>query len=171
LSDYLIRDESTGDYAATRRINTAAFGRPAEAQLVDDLRANGAATLSLIAFCDRSPVGHILFSPVSIISATLPHPALALAPMAVLPEFQNQGIGSALVREGLKKCRELGHSVVFVLGHPNYYPRFDFVPASRFGIDSEYNVPDEVFMGIELIPGSLDEITGTVKYRPEFAGV
>lgn len=91
--------------------------------------------------------------------------------MAVLPECQRQGIGSLLVREGLRECQRIGHEIVVVLGHPEYYPRFGFVPASSKGLRSEYDVPDEVFMVAELTPGALKGRTGLVKYHPEFNAV
>ena len=93
---------------------------------------------------------------------------LGLAPMAVAPEYQQQGIGSALVRSGLEHCRAAGYKAVIVLGHPRYYPRFGFVPASHFNIRSQYDAPDEAFMALELEPGALGEIGGVVKYHPLF---
>ena len=91
--------------------------------------------------------------------------------MAVLPQYQEQGIGSQLVREGLKACADLGYDAVFVLGHPSYYPRFGFEPARPKGFPSEYDVPDEVFMALELKPGALEDRKGTVNYHAEFESV
>lgn len=88
--------------------------------------------------------------------------------MAVLPEYQKQGIGSRLVRDGLKECQRLNQNIVVVLGHPGYYPRFGFIPASKKGLRCEYQAPDEAFMVAELIPGALGGRQGLVKYRPEF---
>jgi len=88
--------------------------------------------------------------------------------MAVLPTHQRRGIGSALVRQGLERCRRMGCSAVVVLGHPEYYPRFGFVPASRYGISSEYDVPDEVFMAIEIEPGALQGLSGRAAYDDAF---
>ena len=98
-------------------------------------------------------------------------PAVALAPMAVHPEFQNQGIGSKLVREGLEQCRKLGHKIVIVVGHPNYYPRFGFASARAKGLEAPFPVPDEAFMVKELEGGALDGTVGMVEYPPEFDGV
>ncbi|HEY0320278.1 MAG TPA: N-acetyltransferase [Pyrinomonadaceae bacterium] len=120
---------------------------------------------------DGRIAGHIFFSPVSIESEAYTFTALGLAPLAVLTEFQNQGIGSELVQRGLEECRRIGHEVVVVLGHPKYYPRFGFVPASQKGLKCEYKVPDEVFMVCELKEGALGGRKGLVKYRPEFSGV
>jgi putative acetyltransferase len=96
---------------------------------------------------------------------------MGLAPMAVRLEYQNQGTGSALVRSGLQACREVGAPAVFVLGHPGFYPRFGFIPASRFGLNCEYDVPDEAFMALELEPGALLGAEGVVKFHPDFQGV
>jgi putative acetyltransferase len=115
-------------------------------------------------------VGHIMFSPVSLSG----HPGLkimGLAPMAVAPEQQRKGIGSALVRAGLERCKQLGFGAVVVLGHPRYYPRFGFSPSTRFGIKCEYEVPEEVFMVQELQPGYLRSVSGTIKYHAAFSNV
>jgi putative acetyltransferase len=164
----VIRQEKPEDIAAIRHVNEQAFGRPAEADLVDALRTRGKVTLSLVAVQDDRVVGHILFSPVMIESEGKVFAAVGLAPMAVLPELQRQGIGSLLVKRGLELCREAGHECVVVLGHPEYYPRFGFVPASKYGIKCEYDVPDAVFMAIELREGALQGRAGTAKYQPEF---
>jgi putative acetyltransferase len=163
-----IRHEKSSDIAAIHHVNEQAFNRPEEANLVDMLRAHGKVSLSLVAVEDDRIVGHILFSTVSIETAEKTVPAIGLAPMAVLPEFQCQGIGSLLVRSALAECREACHRVVVVLGHPGYYPRFGFVPSNRHGIKSEFDVPDEVFMVLELSEGALSGCAGTVKYQPEF---
>ena len=92
-----------------------------EANLVDALRGRVAFTLSLVAVEDDRIVGHILSTPVTIESGSASRTALALGPMAVLPAYQNRGIGSQLVEAGLESCKEAGHHLVFVLGHPNYY--------------------------------------------------
>ena len=166
-----IRAESTDDYAAVREVNEQAFGQPDEADLVDALRLRDEPSISLVAVADGRIVGHIFFSTVRVESETSAFSAMGLAPMAVLPEFQNQGIGSELVRRGLEECRRLGHEVVVVLGHPEYYPRFGFVPASQKGLSCEYPVPDEVFMALELSEGALAGRRGVVKYSPEFGSV
>ena len=124
--------------------------------------------LSLVAVEDGRVVGHILFSPVTIESGERTFSAVGLAPMAVLPELQHRGVGSQLVKAGLDECRKAGCERVVVLGHPEYYPRFGFVPASRYGIGCEYDVPDEVFMALELREGVLLDCHGIAKYQPEF---
>ena len=166
----IIRREMPEDDEAVRRVNTLAFEQDDEARLVDALRG-AAPHISLVALLDGQIVGHIFFSPVEVEGADESFTAMGLAPMAVVPEYQNQGIGSELVRRGLEACAELGHDVVFVLGHPRYYPRFGFSTAPEKGLRSEYDVSDEVFMVAELRPGALRGRTGTVKYRPEFASV
>ncbi len=167
----VIRTEGQADRGAIRRLNTLAFGRPHEGALVDALRDAVEPHISLVAVRDGQVVGHIFFSPVSIESPDGEFAAFGLGPMAVLPECQRQGIGSELVRQGLEECRRTGQSVVVVLGHPKYYPRFGFVPAHTKGLHCEYAVPDEDFMVNELTPGALRGRTGLVKYLPEFAEV
>jgi len=166
-----IRSERTEDHEAIYRVNQLAFGRLNEAALVDVLREMAHASISLVAETDERIVGHIFFSPVSIESEAGDFEAMGLAPMAVLPEYQNQGIGTRLVREGLKECQVLGHDIVVVLGHPRFYPRFGFAPAASKGLRSEYDVPDEVFMVAELNPGALNGRNGLVKYHRAFGDV
>jgi serpin B len=135
-----VREEQGGDIAAIRRVNELAFGQTAEADLVDTLRREGAVAVSLVAEVDGAIVGHILFSPVEIRSARFVGSGVGLGPMSVLPSLQRRGIGSALVREALRRCRAAGRTVVVVLGHAEYYPRFGFRPAGDFGLRSEYEV-------------------------------
>lgn len=167
----IIRHEQPGDIDSIRRVVELAFGRTDEARLVDALRDNNKFMLSLVALIDDRVVGHILFTPVTIDSGDQSFDAIGLAPLAVLPELQSKGIGSALTRAGLEELRRAGHECVVVLGHPDYYPRFGFVPASRYGIKCEYDVADEVFMLQELRQGALAGRTGTVHYQPEFNNV
>lgn len=164
----MLRPETPAAWAAIRQINQAAFGRAAEADLIERLRARGQLILSLVAEADGQLVGHIAFSPVVIETNPAAVSVVGLAPMAVLPAQQRGGLGSLLVKTGLAECRVLGYDAVVVLGHANYYPRFGFVPASRFGLRCEYDVPDEVFMAQELRPGALAECAGLARYQPEF---
>ena len=113
-------------------------------------------------------VGHILFSPVTLEDCDQSISIAGLAPMAVLPKHQRKGIGSRLVEEGIRRCEEAGYDAVVVLGHPEYYPRFGFSPSMNYGIRSEYDVPDEVFMVKELKEGVLADCKGTVKYHEVF---
>jgi putative acetyltransferase len=163
-----IRLEQPEDVAAIAAVNRAAFETGSEADLVDRLRERANPFISLVADNAGSIVGHILFTPVTL-SGHANLRLLGLAPMAVLPSAQRRGIGSALVRAGLERCRKEGAAAVVVLGHPAYYPRFGFSAASRFGIRPEYNVPDEVFMALELDAGSLRSRTGTIRYHDAFA--
>ncbi len=164
----VIREETAVDIPSIHQINTAAFGRMGEADLVDKLRQRGAFTLSLVAVADEQLVGHVLFSPVVIEGDCGIWTAVALGPVAVLPDYQNRGIGDQLIRAGLAACLERGDDVVAVLGHPNYYPRFGFVPSVKHGIKSEYDVPDEVFMVAELCERALAGRKGVVRYAAEF---
>lgn len=168
--DVLIRPESNEDRDAVRAVNTAAFGQPGEADLVDALRDAAEPCISLVADDDGEIVGHIMFSPVSV--AGFPDARLmGLAPMAVVPVRQREGIGTDMATAGLERCRQADVAAVVVLGHAEYYPRFGFLPASRCGLESEYDVPDDVFMALELQPDALRDITGTVRFHPAFAGV
>jgi len=165
-----IRPEEEPDRAAVRAVNEAAFETPAEANLVDGLRAKRLPLISLVADVDGRIAGHILFSPVALAD----HPGLrlmGLGPMAVVPEYQRRGIGSALVQTGLKRCKELGFLAVVVVGHPDYYPRFGFVPAARHALQCEYDVPADVFMVAELTVGALQGKSGLVCYDEAFASV
>jgi len=162
-----IRYENENDRAGVQAVNEAAFETAAEASLVNALREQARPVISLVADNRGVIVGHILFSPVVLDG----HPDLkimGLAPMAVLPAQQRKGIGSALVRAGLEECSKLGFGAVVVLGHPEYYPRFGFLPSRHFGIDCEYEVPEGVFMVKELQAGYLRAATGTIKYHAAF---
>jgi putative acetyltransferase len=169
-TDIVVRTERLADQAAVGEIHRLAFRRPNEAKLVEALRRSPGyiPKLSLIADRDGRVVGHILFTRVQITDANRQTPTLSLAPMAVLPEYQRQGIGSALVRSGLEAARKLGHRHVVVLGHPEYYPRFSFVVASVKGLRCGYDVPDAAWMVHELVPGSLTGVSGMVRFPPEF---
>jgi len=164
-----IRPETPRDLDAIRHVNEQAFGQKAEADIVEKLRSRGALTLSLVAVRRDEVEGHIAFSPIAVESEGSSFEALALAPMAVLPAYQRQGIGGRLVRAGLEACRDLGHEIVVVLGHPAYYPRFGFVPAGPEGMSCEFEVPEEAFMVLELRAGALAGRGGVVKFQPEFS--
>ena len=164
----IVRSERPGDVAAIRGVNLAAFASRGEADLVDALRGQARPIVSLVADDAGSITGHILFSPVTL-SGSPDLKIMGLAPMAVLPARQRKGIGSALVSAGLDACTRLGFSAVVVLGHAGYYPRFGFVPASRFGIVSEYDVQDDVFMALELESHALRGKAGTIRYHAAFA--
>jgi putative acetyltransferase len=170
MSVMQIRFERAADADQIRCVNEAAFGTPAEADLIDALRREAEPVISLIAEDGGAIVGHILFSPVSLSSDENLRVA-GLAPMAVVPNRQRCGIGSALVQAGLDECLRFGFLAVVVLGHRDFYPRFGFVPASRFGISSTYDVPDDVFMALELQPGALSEKRGLIRYHTAFEGV
>ena len=164
----LIRPEHPSDVERIRAVNLAAFETRSEADLVDALRRQAAPVVSLVADDGGEIIGHIMFTPATLAM----HPdsrIMGLAPVAVLPQRQRQGVGAALIRDGLMRCRMLGFGAVIVLGHADYYPRFGFVPASRWGIHSEYDVPDDVFMALELTAESLTGRSGLVKYHPAFS--
>jgi putative acetyltransferase len=171
-----IRYETPADEAAVYQINQLAFdGRDAEPKLVEALRHDPGA-ISLVAEVDGLLVGHILFSRVAIIAIDGPEPgrgipAMSLAPMAVLPGYQNRGIGSALARRGLDECLKQGHAIVIVLGHPEFYPRFGFSPALAQPLTCPFGDCGAAWMALELTPGALKGVQGMVKYPPAFEGV
>jgi putative acetyltransferase len=162
-----IRPELPQDRAAVGTVHRLAFPTDAEARLVDTLRDAGKAVVSLVAEQDGRVVGHVLFSPVTVEAGTSAA-GVGLAPVAVLPEHQSRGVGTALIRAGLERCREAGYGFAVVLGHEAYYPRFGFRRASLAGLGNEYGA-DEHFMVLELRPGALAGARGLVRYAAEFA--
>jgi len=162
----IIRDEQSRDHATVRAVNIAAFAQEDEALLIDRLRDIGVPMVSLVAEIDGTIVGHILFTPVVVEADDAPWQAMAIGPMAVEPKWQRRGVGSALVEEGLQRCNETRTPAVFVLGHPSYYPRFGFTPASRIGCRCQWNVSDDVFMAKVLAPSEV--YGGLVHYHPIF---
>lgn len=169
-----IRPETPADIPAIYSVNKQAFdGREAEPRLVDAIRKSDGfiPELSLVAEKNDQIIGHILFSRIHIQIENEQLPALALAPMAVLPGYQKQGIGSALVRRGLEECKRLGHTIVIVLGHPAYYPRFGFMPGLAKFLECPFGECGSAWMAMELIPGALDGVRGKVIYPPAFNGV
>ncbi len=162
-----IRDEEGKDRAAVRELVSAEFDTGGEADLVEALRAEADPWISLVAEEDGAIIGHVMFSPVTVDE----HPdekLMGMAPLAVLYGHQNRGVGSKLVRAGLERCRELGFRGVVVVGHPDYYPRFGFAPAARYGLTCEYDVPESAFLALELEPGALAGTAGTVRYHAAF---
>jgi putative acetyltransferase len=165
-----IRPERPEDAVQVRRVNELAFGQPAEADLVDSLRQACADYVSLVAKDDDMVVGHILFTPVVVESAGQRIVGMGLAPMAVLPNRQRSGIGSQLVTRGLDLLRDRRCPFVVVVGHPEYYPRFGFEPASRHGLASQWDgIPDPAFLVVILDPAAMAGVSGVARYRDEFS--
>ena len=163
-----IRPERSEDASRVRHINELAFGQPTEADLVEKLRQACTNSLSLVAE-DDTVVGHILFTPVVVESAGRRVLGMGLAPMAVLPDRQRQGIGSQLVRRGLDILRERHCPFVVLVGHPEYYPRFGFEPCSMHGLTSQWEgIPDAAFMVLVLDVHAMAGVSGVAKYREEF---
>ena len=160
-----VRVETPDDFAAVRIVNREAFGQADEADLVERLRDDGEVVASLVAEVDNAVVGHILFSRLPIVASAREIAGAALAPVAVLPRFQRQGIGSMLIRCGLRHCAESGSEAVVVLGHPAYYPRFGFSAALARRLDAPFS--GAAFMALELVPGALAG-GGTVRYAAAF---
>ena len=164
-----IRPEIDTDYDAVRALNCLAFQGEAEGSIVDKIRESCGETVSLVAVEDSKVIGHIFFSPVIAKSDEVQVFGMGLAPMAVLPEYQNRGVGSALVRGGLEILKDRECPFVIVLGHQNYYPRFGFKTASKYRLRTEWDgIPDEAFMILFLKNSTELNISGVVKYLPEF---
>lgn len=163
---FIIRREEEKDFGQVRAILKSTFPTDAESRLVDALRGNGKAIVSLVAENDAQVLGHILFSPVS---TTPPGEAkgIGLAPLAVRPDMQSRGIGSELVTEGLRLCRALGFDYCIVLGNPKYYRRFGFESASSFDVQNEYGAGEEFMLISFSLAGR--RVKGLVQYALEFA--
>lgn len=168
MSELVVREEVPGDRSPVHAVHTAAFGREDEARLVDDLRAGASPLVSLVAEREGEVLGHILFSPVTVHGAGATSRAMGLAPLGVLPAHQHQKIGDALCRAGLEACRALGEPLVFVLGHPGYYPRFGFREAFQHGFYYREAAPNPAFMVAELEPGASGGRAGEVRYHAAF---
>lgn len=167
MTTWAARPETTADVAAIRGINLAAFPTAEEAHLVDALRADPSAWIDGLSMVsgssDGALVGHALLTRCHVDGRR----ALALAPCAVLPAAQGRGAGSVAIRAALDAARSRGENLVLVLGHPGYYPRFGFAPASGFGIRAPFEVPDEAMMAIALAdPAQVP--TGTIEYPTPF---
>jgi len=165
-----IRQENKNDYSIISMVTDMAFGREDEGKLIENLRKNKkfVKDLSLVACMGNEIIGHILFTPILIKHEDMEYDSLALAPVSVIPELQSLGIGSQLVKKGLAKAKKMGYKSVIVLGHEHYYPRFGFLPASNYKITAPFEVPDNVFMAIELIDNTLQNVQGCVEYPKEF---
>lgn len=162
-----VRSELPSDRVDIHALHVASFPTEAEAVLVDRLRASGSLVVSLVAVGEKQILGHAAFSPVRTESTA---DGVGLGPVAVLPEYRWRGIGAVLIRRGLEHCEQRGLGFVVVLGDPQYYQRFGFQPASRFGLRDEFGGGD-AFQVLELRPGGLPPEGGLVRYAPEFAGV
>jgi putative acetyltransferase len=191
-ADTCLRPEDQDDLESIRRVNESAFGRTAEADLVDALREADAVTLSAVIVlearelgdsdasaehsCDLftgeayggEVVGHVLFTPAAVMMQDSDMRLVALGPVAVLPDRQRQGLGTMMISGCLEYLRAQGHRGVVVVGDPDFYRRFGFIQASRWGLHSELEVPDEHFMALALKPGVLGGLSGAVRFRPEF---
>lgn len=167
----IIRVEKPTDIEKIWHINAEAFETEEEANLVNILRDSSATYISLVYEENNELVGHIFFTPVELVGDTSDLRLIGLAPMAVMPKMQNKGIGSALVQAGIQKCLIEDYDAIVVLGHPNYYPKFGFVPSVNYGIKSEYEIPEDVFMVMELKENALIGKQGTVKYHEAFSSV
>lgn len=170
-----IRQEKENDYKLSESVVERAFENAEHTDhrehfLVAKLRKSDVFVpeLSRVAELDGEIVGHIMLTKLLIENEGNKYNSLALAPVSVLPEYMNKGIGSRLIKESLKIAKEMGFKSVIVLGHDKYYPRFGFKPASRWGIKAPFDVPDEAFMALELEARALDGIAGTVIYSKEF---
>jgi len=168
----IIRTESVKDFKEVYNVNFLAFGnREDESKLIERIRNSEEfiSELSIVAEIDNEIVGHILLSKAAVENKEEQQEVIVLAPIAIKPIYQKQGIGSKLINEGLKRCKELGFNIVFLIGHPEYYPKFGFKPARIFGLElKQFEVPEDVFMVCELNEGELQNIKGELKYPKSF---
>ncbi|MCI3922152.1 N-acetyltransferase [Paenibacillus sp. TRM 82003] len=168
----IIRTEEIKDYPDVYALNHEAFGgRDDESRLIERIRRSEffIPELSLVAEADGRIVGHILLSKASIVDEEKTYEVIVLAPIAVTPDVQKTGIGGKLIQEGLQRCRELGYSLVLLIGHPEYYPKFGFTPARQYQLElRQFEVPDPVFMVCELAEGTLGHIKGELMYPSAF---
>lgn len=168
----LIRTEALEDCKQVRRVNVLAFGgREDEANLVDRVRMSEGFIpyLSLVAEAEGRIVGHLLLSKAAVINEDASYEVIVLAPIAVLPEYQRQGIGKQLIAEGLLRCKELGYGLVLLIGHPTYYPKFGFKPARSIGLElKQFDVPDDEFMVYEAFENTRRRIEGELQYPKAF---
>lgn len=161
-----VRTEVAEDHNCITRVNDLAFEQDNESILITKLRDTNEfiPELSLVAEVNNEVVGHILFYPVPVVDGKTNHTSLSLAPMSVLPEYQNKGIGSELIKVGLEKARQLGYKNITVLGHPEYYPKFGFEKASKWNISAPFEYPDEALMAIELVENGMNNISGSLEF-------
>ena len=164
-----IRRERREDIPGIRNVHDLAFRRSEEGTVVDRVREAFDGLVSLVAVVEGRVVGHVLFSPVRIETGEGRDVfGMGLAPLAVLPEYQRRGIGTELMEAGLAALGQTSCPFVVVLGHPDYYPRFGFEPASRRGIRCKWDVPDEAFMVLVMDEEAMRGVAGLAHYRPEW---
>jgi putative acetyltransferase len=172
MEDMHLRTETADDYQRVFDLNYRAFGnREDESRLIERIResADFIPELSIVAVEDEMVIGHILLSGAKVTDGTAAHNVIALAPIAVHPDYQGKGVGGRLIEEGLSRCKALGYGLVLLIGHPSYYPKFGFTPARAFGLElKQFEVPDEVFQVYELQEGQLGDIKGELRYPEAF---
>lgn len=165
----IIREESKNDLIAIKQINDKAFGQPEEGKVIDKLRESDSQVLSLVAEIDNNIVGHIFYSTAVLKGNNERIAGMGLAPMAVLPEYQNQGIGKLLINESLNIIKKKPVPFIIVLGHEDYYPKFGFEVASKYNIKCQWDgVPNEAFMIMILDKEKMSNVHGVAKYRDEW---
>lgn len=170
----IIRTETEADFEEVYKLNYLAFGnREDESRLVERIRTSEEfiPELSIVAEIANEIVGHLLLSKAVVENAEEIYTVIVLAPIAVKPSRQKQGIGTKLIEEGLRRCKDLAYNIILLIGHPDYYPKFGFQPARKFGLElKQFNVPDDVFMVYEVEVGELQKIAGELKYPRAFFG-
>ena len=169
----IIEAETEDDYEQITRLHLEAFDGDGEAKLVQKLRRTPIyiSNLSLVAKYENKIIGHVLFYPIKIKNDKIESNSLALAPISVFPKFQRKGVGSKLIQKGLEEAKKFGFNSIIVVGHSEYYPRFGFEKASKYGISAPFNVPENAFFAIELEKNGLKNCNGIVEYPKEFMGV
>ncbi|MFC3199477.1 GNAT family N-acetyltransferase [Parapedobacter deserti] len=172
-NNILIRQEKPNDYPQVFLVHELAFDRTDEAKLVNSLRKSNRfiPELSLVAEINKEIIGHIVYTKIEIHQGEGCFKSIALAPLSVRPDFQKLGVGSTLIHTSLSLATELNYNSIIVLGHKHYYPKFGFTATERWGIKAPFDVPAGSLMGLELRPGALEHVSGTIKYAPEFSAV
>ncbi|MFD0675574.1 MULTISPECIES: GNAT family N-acetyltransferase [unclassified Paenibacillus] len=172
----IIRTETKDDYSQVYELNDKAFGnRDNESKLIEQIRLSEQfiPELSIVAEADKQIIGHILLSRAKVVDQVndqlKEYDVIVLAPIAVSPDYQKQGVGTQLMMEGMKRTKQLNYSIILLIGHPAYYPKFGFKPARNYGIElTQFKVSDEVFMVCELIEGQLKHCQGELQYPNSF---
>jgi putative acetyltransferase len=167
----IIRTETVSDFEEVYELNKLVFGRDDESKLIERIRLSKQfiPELSIVIEEQNGIIGHVLLSKAEVVENDVSYEVIVLAPIAINPKHQRKGLGSKLIQEAFSKCKELGYGLIFLIGHPTYYPRFGFKPARKYHFElKQFIVRDEVFMVCELFEGELNKVKGELIYPESF---